>query len=496
MLSALNGSNEHIAACNAKRALEYRCPECKKKVKLRADSSFFIDHFSHISKSDCAYRNNESPEHLKAKMDLYGFLMSANGVTNVMPEMRLDNGSRPDVTCVIRGIQCAFELQKSSLTLDKARSRTTKISEMGYYTLWISISDSRKLNETLELINLSDVRLEDASSGLVHMHHRKINSSSPVTVTSLIPIKKDGIRLLVHKNIYDWLRRHKEHVSKRGREKENRFNAAYRGNWYDKEKNSVARMVMQNMVKDYTDDLWMDMLSTTGEEVKISPEQTINTLRLHDMRVFASRHFLEFPNGDKDHPFAIFYPLRIGIVSSNIICNIKEIQPRGRMFDGLRKFSRNKPAIDSKDILKKIEESETLDDLYCSLAKAGITASWCFTYKNKAYLCNKGGQKNRKLITVLTPHGAAAIKAMCVLMEANIRRKYSWTEIIDPKLKDLLDKHNSLRDIFERFYTKATRNSWRLPSIFSSDDAEEIFRELLGTRWGPNIRLPSVYRMP
>lgn len=135
MLSACNPAGRSLVAWEAiKDDGPFTCPECRAPVLLRK-GEIKIHHFAHIPPTGCQYGTGESEVHRQAKMAIYQSLLGHSDVTRLKLERSLQE-VRPDVSCLIRGMAVAIEVQISHLSLTEIRRRTQAYASKNIAVLW------------------------------------------------------------------------------------------------------------------------------------------------------------------------------------------------------------------------------------------------------------------------------------------------------------------------------------------------------------------------
>jgi competence protein CoiA len=113
----------------------FKCPDCGDEVILKTGRRT-VNHFAHVNPLACRYAENESEEHRRCKMEIYGALQRHPNVNNVALERPLGT-NRPDVSAYINGVPVAIEVQISSLSLETIMQRTIEYTRKGIYVLWL-----------------------------------------------------------------------------------------------------------------------------------------------------------------------------------------------------------------------------------------------------------------------------------------------------------------------------------------------------------------------
>jgi competence protein CoiA len=113
----------------------FKCPDCGDEVILKTGRRT-VNHFAHVNPLACRYAENESEEHRRCKMEIYGSLQRHTAVRNVALERPLGT-NRPDVSANINGVPVAIEVQISSLSLETIQQRTMEYARKGIYVLWL-----------------------------------------------------------------------------------------------------------------------------------------------------------------------------------------------------------------------------------------------------------------------------------------------------------------------------------------------------------------------
>lgn len=135
MLSALDPSGKSCLAWETDKVDgPFICPECRASVLLRK-GEVKVHHFAHIPPTNCQYGTGESEQHRQAKMAIYQGLLTHPDVTRLRMERSLRD-VRPDVSCFIRDVAVAIEVQLSRLTMAEVIRRTRSYTSKGIAVLW------------------------------------------------------------------------------------------------------------------------------------------------------------------------------------------------------------------------------------------------------------------------------------------------------------------------------------------------------------------------
>ncbi len=139
MLSAIRNHDLHkvLAGQELKSNRPFSCPICKDEVILR-QGPIKIAHFAHKPPVLCKYGSGESESHMRAKIEIYENLIKNRHVTKCEMERYLET-VRPDISCYIKGIPVAIEIQISKLSLEEIIYRTIEYGRKGIYVLWLPL---------------------------------------------------------------------------------------------------------------------------------------------------------------------------------------------------------------------------------------------------------------------------------------------------------------------------------------------------------------------
>ena len=138
IIAKTKDKNSLIKASEASRNTTYICPGCLGDVILKR-GEINQPHFAHVNNNDCSdFAENESFDHLKAKLDLYNQLV-ANGFKDIQLEKVIPRiKQRPDVFLKLEnGHKIAFELQFSPISLTRLRQRTSNYQMAGIQVFWL-----------------------------------------------------------------------------------------------------------------------------------------------------------------------------------------------------------------------------------------------------------------------------------------------------------------------------------------------------------------------
>lgn len=136
MLTALKNENQIMASEVSKEDAPFRCPSCKELVIVKK-GSIKIHHFAHTPPYSCEYGAGETEHHRQAKLQIAEYLRGIPSVTDVAIEKNMDT-VRPDVSCIIKGVRVAIEVQLSVLPIETIVRRTVEYRKKGMYILWVS----------------------------------------------------------------------------------------------------------------------------------------------------------------------------------------------------------------------------------------------------------------------------------------------------------------------------------------------------------------------
>lgn len=131
-------NNLLVKAENADKNTDYICPGCLGNVVLK-NGEINRPHFAHSDSKECAdFAENESYDHLKAKLDLFNQLKTA-GYKNIELEKVISRiKQRPDVFLQLNnGRKIAFEVQFSPISLTRLRQRTSNYQMAGIQVFWL-----------------------------------------------------------------------------------------------------------------------------------------------------------------------------------------------------------------------------------------------------------------------------------------------------------------------------------------------------------------------
>lgn len=139
MLTAVRRlDGQKVVAWEADKAERpFLCPACRETVTLRK-GGVKAAHFAHQPPVVCEYGQGESEEHRLCKTAIYEGLVNHPHVTKC--EMERDLGTvRPDVSAYVGRVAVAFEVQLSSLPLEKIVRRTAEYARKGIHVLWLPL---------------------------------------------------------------------------------------------------------------------------------------------------------------------------------------------------------------------------------------------------------------------------------------------------------------------------------------------------------------------
>ncbi|HEV2761869.1 MAG TPA: competence protein CoiA family protein, partial [Pyrinomonadaceae bacterium] len=115
----------------------FECFCCRQVVTLRK-GRIIAAHFAHQPPVACEYGAGESEEHRRCKLALHAALAADPRVEKC--ELERDLGTvRPDVSAYVGGVPVAFEVQLSSLSLERIAYRTAEYTRKGIYVLWLPV---------------------------------------------------------------------------------------------------------------------------------------------------------------------------------------------------------------------------------------------------------------------------------------------------------------------------------------------------------------------
>lgn len=129
-LSARDRHSQRIYAYHAVRGVDYYCPECQGRLRVRAGRQIRA-HFFHLTSKENCRQQGKSEEHLF----LQNSICRALGPSAAM-EVRFDEiGRIADVFCQERRL--VVEVQCSPISDEEIRSRTEAYESLGYSVIWI-----------------------------------------------------------------------------------------------------------------------------------------------------------------------------------------------------------------------------------------------------------------------------------------------------------------------------------------------------------------------
>lgn len=192
MLTAFNKKGETVVAFEATRFEgPFICTYCKNEVILKKGDKK-IHHFAHTSKSECPHEN-ESPEHMLIKTEIYKSLKKESNVKNCELEKSFGD-NRPDLYAEINGTPVAIEIQLSHLSVEKIEERTLKYKEKGIYVLWVT--SYNKFLERIDFQKNKEINIKVWEKWLHTMYIGQIflwKKESTLIPVKLYPVsKKNG----------------------------------------------------------------------------------------------------------------------------------------------------------------------------------------------------------------------------------------------------------------------------------------------------------------
>ena len=130
-LYALNAETKVICALQAKKHVDYFCPECEEIVRLRG-GMHRRDHFFHLLPSAQCKQSQKSLIHLQLQHHLFHLLPQ----TECFLEYRFPTIKRiADVVWKPRNL--IFEIQCSPISASEIASRNSDYESQGYQVIWI-----------------------------------------------------------------------------------------------------------------------------------------------------------------------------------------------------------------------------------------------------------------------------------------------------------------------------------------------------------------------
>lgn len=115
----------------------FLCPECGENLVVHK-GQIKIHHFAHRPGYNCRRVSGESYEHLMAKQAIFESLVNYPFVTDLELEKNFDC-SVADVYAKIYGAPVAIEIQKSYLSIEDVRRRTSNYHKLGIAVLWAGL---------------------------------------------------------------------------------------------------------------------------------------------------------------------------------------------------------------------------------------------------------------------------------------------------------------------------------------------------------------------
>jgi competence protein CoiA len=144
VLTAMNSDGMKVHAGLADRAARpFTCFCCRAEVTLRRGEAKAA-HFAHRPPVLCEYGQGESDAHRHAKEEIFHHLSRSPFVEKL--ELERDLGEvRPDVSCYLRGVPVAVEVQASSLSVERIARRTAEYARKSVYVLWLPLHTPKLL---------------------------------------------------------------------------------------------------------------------------------------------------------------------------------------------------------------------------------------------------------------------------------------------------------------------------------------------------------------
>ena len=142
MLKAIRSRDQKrvLAIDVARDDAPFHCPNCREDVVIKK-GRIVTHHFAHAPPVTCSWGTGESPEHMRAKLEIFNALRTKSNVSLVEVEHELDD-NRPDVYAVINGQRVAFEIQISRLDLADVARRTASYHSKNISVLWLALYSS------------------------------------------------------------------------------------------------------------------------------------------------------------------------------------------------------------------------------------------------------------------------------------------------------------------------------------------------------------------
>jgi competence protein CoiA len=181
-LYALDSNNDIIFAGAAQKQHDYRCPECKKTVRVRGGPQR-QHHFFHLSASPHCSHNNKTLEHLLVQLHIQHLI----GKEDCSLEVRFPSISRiADV--VWSSHHLIFEVQCSHISTYEILQRVADYRREGYEVIWI-LHDARFRRDHLS-------REETLLSSLPH-YYTNIDASGRGNIYDIFSFVHGGRKIFI-----------------------------------------------------------------------------------------------------------------------------------------------------------------------------------------------------------------------------------------------------------------------------------------------------------
>lgn len=143
MLFAIDKNNRRVQAnVNTKKDEEYFCPVCRTKVIIKIGEKN-IPHFSHVSKSHCAYANyykEKAQSHRHKKMIQYmtSYFKGYNCIQSIDVEQNIIPNKISDMIISLEnGIRFIVECEFKKIDYTMYKDITSEYNKKGYSVLWV-----------------------------------------------------------------------------------------------------------------------------------------------------------------------------------------------------------------------------------------------------------------------------------------------------------------------------------------------------------------------
>jgi len=193
----------HIAlARSAKKGVDYLCPECKGKVRVRR-GHHRQPHFFHLTHNDNCRQSGKSAIHLAVQHHLLDLLPEKE----VSLECRFSEISRiADVVWMPQRL--IFEVQCSPITAEEVQQRNRDYGKLGFQVVWI-FHDNRfnrwrvtAAEETLEIRPFYFTNMDADGRGMIYDHacviqkgiRKQRSEKSQVDLSRPLPGVNGGVR--------------------------------------------------------------------------------------------------------------------------------------------------------------------------------------------------------------------------------------------------------------------------------------------------------------